>query len=209
MRLMKKRNLLYNKWIITLLCLIGIAVGIWWHIAINSRFHPIIDQEIYRSAQLTVSQLEKIIHQHQIRTIVSLLGPEIGNSWYDNQKNIAEKNHVKMINIGFGSHELPKQAKLKDLIDKLLSVEKPALIHCYRGADRSGMAGAIALILFQDADIETAKKQFSWRYGVVPYTDSIGVQLFSIYENWLNTAGKSHTRENFLDWINNVYAGSR
>lgn len=201
---MKKRNL-YNKWIITLLCLVVTAGGIWWHIAINSRFHTVIDGKIYRSAQLTVSQLEKIIRQYKIKTIVSLLGPEIGNNWYDNQKNVAEKNQIEMINIGFGSHVLPQQARLKELINNLLAVEKPALIHCYRGADRSGMASAIVLILFQEAELETAKRQFSWRYGVVPYTDSIGIQLFSIYENWLQAAGKTHSRENFLDWVNNHY----
>ena len=40
------------------------------------------------------------------------------------------------------------------------------------------MASAIALILNYDPSLETIEKQFSWRFGVVPYSDSIGV-IFS------------------------------
>ncbi len=55
-----------------------------------------------------------------------------------------------MLNIGFGSHELPQSNRLNQLVDALLTAPRPILLHCHRGADRTGMASAIALILNGD-----------------------------------------------------------
>lgn len=85
----------------------------------------------------------------------------------------------------------------------------PVLLHCYRGSDRTGMASAIALILNDEPSMETIKKQFSWRYGVIPYSNSIGLIFFRKYEDWLNATGRTHTRDNFQDWIQNVYVDSK
>ncbi len=68
------------------------------------------------------------------------------------------------------------------------------------------MASAIALILNDDPSLETIEKQYSWRFGVIPYSDSIGVLFFNQYGEWLRASGKIHNRANFLDWVHNHYA---
>ena len=194
-----------KKWIIVL-TLVVLMTGVgWWHIVMNPRFHPVIDQQIYRSAQLDVPELERFTHTYGIHTILSLLGPEKGDRWYENEHTFAQQHQIRMLNIGFASHELPLKSHLNHLIDALVSEPKPLLLHCHRGSDRSGMASAIALILFQDDSLKTVERQFSWRYGVVPFTHSIGVQFFDLYEQWLKSTGQSHSRENFLNWARNDY----
>ncbi len=195
-----------KKWVVCLIAAIAVLGGaIGWYIVLDPRFHTVIDQQIYRSAQLSTSELETFTARYHIRTIVSLLGPEKGNPSFDNEKKFAQKHHLQMLNIAFASHELPPQNHLTQLITALSTLPKPILLHCFRGSDRSGMASAIALILFKDAPLKMAERQCSWRFGVVPYTDSIGVLFFDRYEQWLKTTGKSHSQAVFLDWALHRY----
>lgn len=206
---MNMRNRHIHKWI-TAISLVMIICGIiWWHISLNPRFSQVIEKQVYRSAQLSVSRLDAVIQAHGIRTIIALLGSEKGALWYENEKAVAERHQVQLLNIGFGSHELPQYNRLNQLVDALLSAPRPILLHCYRGADRSGMASAIVLILNDDPPLETVEKQFSWRFGVIPYSDSIGVLFFNQYSEWLRATGKVHNRDVFLDWVRNRYVDSK
>ena len=202
---MKIRNRRIHKWIVAISLTMAIGGGIWWHISLNPRFSAVIDNQVYRSAQLSASRLDVIIQTYGIRTIIALLGSENGALWYENEKAVAERHQIRMLNIGFGSHELPQYNRLNQLVDALLSAPRPILLHCYRGADRSGMASAIALILNNALSLETIEKQFSWRFGVIPYSNSIGVIFFDQYNEWLSTTGRFHNLDNFLDWIRNHY----
>jgi hypothetical protein len=71
------------------------------------------------------------------------------------------------------------------------------------------MASALALALEDDPELDAIKKQFSWRYGVVRFTHSIGPLLFAAYERWLENSGKRHSRDNLLFWIKNCYIDSK
>ena len=202
---MKIHKRYIHKWIVGMSLAMVIGGAIWWYISMNPRFFPVIENQVYRSAQLSAFHLDAVIQAYGIRTIVALLGAEKGALWYENEKGVAERHQVQMLNIGFGSHELPQYNRLNQLVDALLSVPRPILLHCYRGADRSGMASAIALILNDASSLETIERQFSWRFGVVPYSNSIGVIFFKQYSEWLSATGRSHSRDNFLDWIHNSY----
>jgi hypothetical protein len=202
---MKIRIRLIHKCIVAISLAVAIGGAIWWHISLNPRFFPVIDNQVYRSAQLSASRLDAVIQTYGIRTIIALLGSEKGASWYENEKAVAERHQIQMLNIGFGSHELPQYNRLNQLVDAMLSVPRPILLHCYRGADRSGMASAIALILNDASSLETIEKQFSWRFGVIPYSNSIGVIFFNQYNEWLGATGRRHSRDNFLGWIHNFY----
>ena len=202
---MNKGNRHIRNWIAAISLVMAIAGAVWWHISFNPRFFPVIENQVYRSAQLSVSRLDALIQAHGIRTIIALLGPEKGALWYENEKALAGQHQVQMLNIGFSSHELPQYNRLNQLVDTLLEAPRPILLHCYRGADRTGMASAIALILNGEPSLETIEKQFSWRFGVIPYSNSIGVIFFNQYSQWLSATGGFHSRDNFLYWIRNIY----
>ena len=86
--------------------------------------------------------------------------------------------------------------------------EKPILIHCRRGSDRSGMVSALALAIENDPPLSELKKQFSFRYGVFPFYRSIGPYFFSKYEQWLAGSKKMHSKDTLLYWINHEYHDS-
>ena len=167
-------------------------------------FSPVIKGKIYRSAQLSGPKLRKIIKKYRIRTIVNLKGLKTSKN-YKIEREIANKNKVKLFNIKFSAYKLPSYLKLNTLIDTLINAKKPILIHCHGGADRSGMAGALALAIEKDPPLSVLKKQFSLRHGVIRFNTSIGPLLFSQYEKWLNMTGKIHSRDNLLFWVKKEY----
>jgi hypothetical protein len=167
-------------------------------------FSPIIKGKIYRSAQLSGPELRKIIKKYRIRTIINLKGLKTSKN-YKIEIEIANKNNIKLFNFKFSANKLPSYLKLNTLIDTLINAEQPILIHCHRGADRSGMAGALALAIEKDPPLSVLKKQFSLRHGVVRFNTSIGPLLFSKYEKWLNMTGRIHSRDNLLFWAKKEY----
>ena len=188
-------------------CLIavGIIMGIiFYYFYAFDNFHVVVEERIYRSAQLSGHKLRKIIKKNRIRTIINLKGLKT-NINYKIESEIANKNNVKLSNIKFSAHELPSYLKLNTLIYTLINAEKPILIHRHRGADRSGMAGALALAIEKDPPLSVLKKQFSLRYGVIRFNTSIGPLLFSQYEKWLNITGNLHRSDNLLFWVKIEY----
>lgn len=168
--------------------------------------HPVVENKIYRSAQLSGNNLQKNITEHKFKSIVNLRGKDTKEPWYQTEAEIAKRNNVKLYNVRFSAYKLPVSSELDALIQILQTVNKPILLHCQAGADRSGMASAVALSIEKDASLLEMKKQFSWRYFVNPFRkQTSGKLLFSSYENFLNKKGIHHNRTVLLSWIENEY----
>jgi len=172
---------------------------------IFDKLYSVIDGKIYRSAQLSAQTLQNVIENKNIKAIINLRKARPDEKWYQLESQTALKNNVKLYDIALPDHDLPKYRILNSLTDTLLTAEKPFLIHCRRGADRAGLASALALAIEQNLPLFEIKKQFSWRYGVIPYSGSIGDRVFSKYEQWLNRANRKHSRSNLLYWIKEAY----
>jgi hypothetical protein len=83
---------------------------------------------------------------------------------------------------------------------------KPVLIHCHGGADRSGLAAAVYLLLYTDTPIDEARRQLSWRYGHFAYGRSACLQnVLDQYEDWLAGQQLAHQPERLREWIMRVY----
>jgi protein tyrosine phosphatase (PTP) superfamily phosphohydrolase (DUF442 family) len=189
---------------------IGIILGIFFcFIYAYDNFHPVVGGRIYRSAQLSENKLKKIVSKKKLKTIINLRGKNEGKKWYAKEKKIAQDNGIQYHSFRFVAHSLPNCTQLDALVEVLKSASKPILLHCKGGADRSGMASAIALAIEKNSPLSELKKQFSLLYGVIPFTGSTGHLLFSQYENWLNQSGTSHNRDTLLYWIKNFYIDSK
>jgi len=172
---------------------------------IDNKFSRLVQSRFYRSAQLSETKLQELIVLYGIRSIINLRGEQDKESWYQTEKQVVQRNHVALTSILFQSHELPKYLRLNELVNAVVNVEKPVLIHCWRGSDRTGMASALVLAIEKDLSLIELKKQFSWRYGVFPFRKSVGDLVFSTYEQWLKDTGKKHNSQQLLYWIKNIY----
>src|SRR4030042_3604671 len=206
MKSMKLRLLQKIFFFIIVLSLILFA---FYHIFFSPRIDTVVAGRVYRSAQLSGNLLEKFIKEKGIKTIINLRGKFNDSQWYADESEISKKYHVQMYDIGISPHDLPEYSKLINILDILLKSEKPILIHCRRGVDRTGLVSALALAIEQDTSLSELKKQFSWRHGVLPFYRSTGPYFFSKYEQWLNKAQRIHSKNNLIYWINNEYLDSQ
>lgn len=170
-----------------------------------SRIHTVVEGKFYRSGQLSEEQLQRTIKEKGIKTIINLRGKFSDTQWYSMEAQLTGQHDIKLYDIGISPRDLPRYRKLIKLTDIILASEKPVLIHCYKGADRSGMVSALALAIELDPPFSELKKQFSFRYGVLPFLQSVGPYFFSLYEDWLNKTHKTHNKDNLLYWIKHEY----
>jgi uncharacterized protein (TIGR01244 family) len=156
--------------------------GYLGYLQLSGNVHTVAAGELYRSAQPSAAQITEYATRYGIRTIVNLRGENAGRPWYDSE--VAASANLGIAHIDFrmsASRELT-QEQAERLVAILEAAEKPLLIHCQAGADRSGLAAALYLVAIARQGEETAEDQLSIRYGHVglPHLSS----AFAMDRSW-------------------------
>jgi protein tyrosine phosphatase (PTP) superfamily phosphohydrolase (DUF442 family) len=185
-----------------LIALLGYEV---FRVAAWTNRHDVIPGRVYRSAQPTGDELRAEVRAKNIRTVVNLRGVSPGPDWYTDETRAAHDLNVSQEDVTLSANRLPPPAELRRLLDVLDHTEYPILIHCKRGADRTGLVSAIVRLLQTDDTLSQAKRQLWPRYGHVEFGRTAALdRFFDSYDTWL--AGEPHTPERFRDWVLNHYS---
>lgn len=168
---------------------------------ITNNIHTVLPQKLYRSAQLDLTSMHELIQQQKIKSVVNLRGAHPAESWYQEEINLVSKENLQHYNIELPAHGLPTRAELKFLVVVLETAPKPVLVHCRQGADRTGLAAAIGVILSGNTDPKAATRQVSWRYNVLS-PQSVGLEVFNNYFAWLTAKKLPYGKASFLAWLN-------
>jgi protein tyrosine/serine phosphatase len=169
-------------------------------------WHEVDSGVLYRSAQLTGPELNSVIHRFGIRSIINLRGACPDESWYWEEKSVAQQFSVTHHDLNFCPYSSPAPQELQKLLQALESSPRPILVHCRRGADRTGLASMLAYLYFHDSEIVTAQQQFSLRYGHFGLGKvSVLHKVVNEYLDWLNYRGQTHTRERLRQWVFEAY----
>ena len=171
----------------------------WIRAIINNNFF-IINEGVYRSGQPSPKLLEHYIVKHKIKNIINLRYSDTSDQdIYLMQKNICYKLNTNMINIPISARRLPEKDKLKLILDIIKQIQKPFLVHCKTGADRTGFFMAL-YIFYTTNDIELAKKQLSLKYLHVRYSST------GILDYFFDLLKKLELNNTDLeDWIDKKY----
>ncbi len=190
-------------------CLLGALLALAWHtyyVLLGSNFHTVIPGEVYRSAQLSAAALEQFIREKHIRTVVNLRGCCDPEAWYLDEGRVTLRNDVSQEDLGFSAARLPSKITLHQLLEVLDRSDYPILFHCHKGADRTGMASTMALLLRTDTPLEVARQQLGFRYGHLPLGRTVNIdRFFELYQDWLSSRGLAHTPAVFRRWIEEDY----
>jgi uncharacterized protein (TIGR01244 family) len=169
--------------------LLAVAVGGYLGaLQLTGNFHTVIAGTLYRSAQPAAKDIADYRKTYGIKTIVNLRGENIGSPWYDAEVAKAKQLGIAHINFRMSARRELTQAEAADLIAILEQAEKPVLIHCQAGADRSGLASALYVAAVAKLGEEAAEQQISIRYGHVslPITAAYAMdRTFEALEPWL------------------------
>lgn len=163
---------------------------------LTGNVHPVIADQVYRSEQLGAKHLQQVIQTNQIKTIIDLAPIDT----LQNEEHIAHIDHLTYIYFPLQSMGITPARQLKQLTYYLQTAKRPLLIHCKAGADRTGLASAMVLIL-ENAPIETAMKQVNLiRYGIINI-HSTGRATLKHYVDWLKKHNLKSSKAHFLLWL--------
>ncbi len=168
--------------------------------------HSVIPNRVYRCSQQSGMGLERIVNEYHIRTVINLRGCSTVFPWYQEECRATERLDIAQEDICLSSGRLPSSSELRRLLTVLDRCEYPVLLHCRRGADRTGLTSALVQLLYSGATVTQARRQLGPRYGHVPLGRAGCLDdFFELYIQWLKEQRLEHSRSNLRRWIERDY----
>lgn len=181
----------------------GVEIG---RMALTRNTHVVVPGRLYRTAQMKPERLAEYVEANGIRTVVNLRGRSF-DAFYPDECAATQWLGVSQEDITTSANWLPSPGEIRRLIEVFDNSEHPILIHCRQGADRTGLAAAVYLMLYTDATYEVARAQCSPRYGHLRiHTAAAMDDFFDQYEAWLASSGEAHSPAVFRRWATREYA---
>jgi len=127
-------------------------------------FHVVEENKFYRSAQLSGDELEEVVKQYGIKTVINLRGKQEGEWWYDDEAATLARLGVRHENIGFSTEHVQTPENWRQFHEILETAERPILVHCRSGADRTSEASAVYVMDYMGKSRQEALEQVSLKY---------------------------------------------
>lgn len=130
--------------------------------ALYANFHEIAPG-VYRSSQPAPRQLARYCRRRGLRAVLNLRGDKTASNYQ------FEREACTRLGLALHDHKLQarraaSRAELLRLAALMRRIERPFLMHCKSGADRTGFAAALYLVMIEGQPVETARRQLHWRY---------------------------------------------
>jgi protein tyrosine/serine phosphatase len=139
---------------------------------LGGNFHTVVPGELYRSAQPTAALIAEYQENYSIKTIINLRGDNTGSAWYDAEVAEAKKLGIAHVDFRMSARRMMTMEQFSQIIDVFQKAEKPILVHCQSGSDRSGLVSALYVAAIAKLGEEAAESQISFRYGHIPLSIS-------------------------------------
>lgn len=197
-------NKILKRIIGSLVVLVLIAFAIYF-LFIRFNFHTVIPGQVYRCAQPSAKQLAKIKRMYKIRSVINLRSLHFTDPVYQEEARACHSLKISLFHLRMSPKKFPDVVALKNLVNILRVAPKPMLIHCKAGADRTGLASAIVLIL-HDYPIRAVTYQYSYHDLALSF-NSVGKLVIPYYICWLKKHNLKSSRKNFLVWLYQLKPG--
>lgn len=135
-----------------------------------------------------------------IKTVLNLRGVAKQPHYLFEEESCAQLD-LTLVNVHLGARSAPPRDKLCDLLGAFDTMERPFLMHCKSGADRTGLASMLYLIVHEGQTVAQAYKQLSLRYLHIRKTKTgILDHFFDVY-----AVRNAQDPIGIVDWIKNEY----
>lgn len=183
----RKRSLRYVRWIDH-----GI-LRTFWH-----NFEKVSDG-VYRSNHPDHKRFEAYARMG-IKTVLNLRGAGKNPHYLFEAESCAALG-LTLKTVHMSARNAPRVDRLLALIEAFKTLERPFLIHCKSGADRTGLAAALYLMVHDGLPLEVAKRQLSFRYLHIRRS-STGIldHFFDVY-----AARNAQSPIDIVTWIRTEY----
>lgn len=142
---------------------------------IAKRFGVVEDGLVYRSGQLSPSLIGPILDRYRIQTVVDLIGDDPRNPDQPAEREAIQQRGIQLVRcplIGDGTGDIREYAKAVTAIVESVRQQRPVLVHCSAGSQRTGGVIAAYRLLVQQKEtgpVIQEMERFNWN----PQRDAI------------------------------------
>lgn len=109
-------------------------------------FHVVEEGKLYRGGQLAPAVLDRVIHEHGIRTVVCLraLARDSADTPEDAEEKWCAARGIRYIRLNPAAWDSPAhRANLDNFLRLVDAADRPVLVHCFAGLHRTGVYCAV------------------------------------------------------------------
>lgn len=177
-----------------------VLLALWFVGVFGGNVHEVDPGRYYRSAQLSGDTLARVVRSDHVAGIVNLRGPQPGEPAYESEIQICRQFGIRHADVSMSAYRLPRPEEIAKLLDDLDRMPRPLLVHCRGGADRTGLATALYVHLFDHVPLDQAvQSQLTWRYGHIAFSAAHAMDRF--FELYRETSHGQDVRT----WIAKTY----
>ena len=170
----------------------GVFRTLWSNLA------AVVPGRLYRSNHPTPWRLAANHRKLGLRTLINLRGHrQCGSDALS--RAAAERLGLTHIDAPLESRGAPHRDRILRLAEIFATMQEPALMHCKSGADRTGLAAGLFLLI-NGATSAEALRQLSWRFGHFSRSRTGILDAFFVLY-----AARAEGKIGFLDWVRDHY----
>jgi protein tyrosine/serine phosphatase len=153
---------------------------------------------LYRCNHPTPARLRQAKSRYGLKTLINLRGHrQCGSDALS--REAAHRLGLIHIDAPLESRGAPHRDRILRLADIFATLQAPAVMHCKSGADRTGLAAGLHILL-RGGTSAAALAQLSWRFGHFSRSRTGILDAFFVqYQT------QAEGRIPFLDWVRNDY----
>jgi protein tyrosine phosphatase (PTP) superfamily phosphohydrolase (DUF442 family) len=189
--------------------LVGLAmlatIGVFHRPLFLGNLATVDSGRVYRSAQ-PKRNLSHILDEYKPAAILNLRGGSPADDWYSAEVEQCSQRGIDFYDYPMSAESQPSRRELLTLIDFFDRTKYPLLIHCKKGADRTGLACALYQMSVQKVSPEQAMRCFAITHGHVPlFGPELLHRPLDEYREWLSSNQLEHSPARFRDWVARIY----
>ncbi len=163
-----------------------LLAGWGYYVVLGGNFATVEKGVLYRSAQPDKEDIEHYSKQYAIRSILNLRGNDT-NEWYKEEIQTSKALGIVHYDLTLSAYRQPTTKDIDTLVNILKTAPKPLLIHCYGGADRTGLAVSLYEYIINKESASQAKENLSAFHGHLPFFNSNTLAMDKAFDTFVST----------------------
>lgn len=169
-------------------------VGTVLRLTCNWRY---VEEDVALSGQGLRLPFRTLLETEGMRAVINLRGANTAESWYRGELTDCARLGIAHHDVRLSARRLPERGTLLGLVDAFDALERPMLMKCAAGIDRSVFAASLYRLHRQDADATAPARRGRLQASRQPW-----IRAFpAFYE-------ESRRGHGLRDWIVDVYSAA-
>lgn len=174
----------------------------------TKNLHVVDEGKLYRSKQLSIEELDSVVKKYNIKTVVNFRFTEEDGQIFEKEKEYMQSSGLNFIHYPLTAYDIPSKEMLEQIFQIFDTAPRPILIHCARGADRTGLFAALWVLEIQQGSLEDALQQLSSKYGHLKLYYPDMTKFIRVWHELRKTKSRKESLEMYPDIYKVIHVAS-